>query len=208
MYNLFVIEHDSTKHTCTQFVLHTWEMWLLPLATLDWLARWRRIRRIRKRLSSNTFTLLVVLYHGGETVSSSLMFMLHHREALYTAGQCGCLQCLSMMQQEHKNLDDVFVHINARTRRVVNTLWSVDYDVILSRKKFLKCVDDLWKFHTTMLNEKGVIQILKCQMIKISLYMIKNNKFLKLLWIQTQHCMAYSQGLFCDGKRRFKITLK
>jgi hypothetical protein len=49
-----VIENRSVK--LLQIVLLTWEICLLPLETLNWETRWRRIRRIRKCLLSKRFT--------------------------------------------------------------------------------------------------------------------------------------------------------
>jgi hypothetical protein len=41
--------------------LHTWKNYFLPLATLNYITGWRRIRLIRKCLLSNAFTVLAIL---------------------------------------------------------------------------------------------------------------------------------------------------
>jgi hypothetical protein len=64
--------------------LHISENYSLPLATLNQVTIWRRIRRIRKCLSK-LFTLLVVLMLlWADNTVESFLFVLHQRESLST----------------------------------------------------------------------------------------------------------------------------
>jgi hypothetical protein len=67
----------------SQIILHAWEMCLLPLAVLNWVRGWRRIRRARKFLLSEpvSFSGILVLLRRADIVDSSL-FVLYYREAL------------------------------------------------------------------------------------------------------------------------------
>jgi hypothetical protein len=74
------------KHNCiklSQIILCTWNLCLLPLPTLNYVARWHRMLRIKKCLISNPWTLVPVLvFLWRDSMVESFLFALHRRETL------------------------------------------------------------------------------------------------------------------------------
>jgi hypothetical protein len=70
LYNFLITERNYIK--LSQMVLHNWEICLLPLATLNWVTWWRRVRRITKGLLSNLLFFWWFFPCCGETSSRVL----------------------------------------------------------------------------------------------------------------------------------------